>query len=84
MISSGLRIADRAELWAVVMGGPIVGTAWGMGEYHPIILVGWLGLLMIPAHPCHPHPVTGGVTLLGFSLWYFAGFFAVMLGMYGA
>jgi hypothetical protein len=38
MISSGWRIADRAELWAVVMGGPIVGTAWGMGEYHPIIL----------------------------------------------
>src|ERR1700719_2122928 len=66
LMPAGLGIADRAMTWLIVMGGPIVGTAWGMAEFHPAILLGWLGLLMIPAHPCHPHPATGCVTLLGF------------------
>jgi hypothetical protein len=84
MIFPGTGFAERVMTWAFVMGGPIVGTAWGMGEYHPIILLGWLGLLMIPAHPCHPHPATGCVTLLGFSLWFFAGFLTVMVAVWGA
>jgi hypothetical protein len=79
MMGSGIGSAN----WAIVMGGPIGGTAWGMCEYYPIILVGWLGLLLIPAHPCCPHPATGCVTLLGFALWFFAGFLTLGVA-YGA
>jgi hypothetical protein len=79
MMGPGMGFAN----WAIVMEGPIVGTTWGMGEYHPIILLGWLGLLLIPVHPCCPHPATGCVTLLGFALWFFAG--VLTLGVaYGA
>jgi hypothetical protein len=84
MIFPGTGFAERAMTWAYVMGGPIIGAVWGVDKYFPVILLGWLGLLMIPAHPCHPHPVTGCVTLLGFSLWFFAGFLAVMVATWGA
>jgi hypothetical protein len=50
----GMRLPDRALVWASVMGGPVVGTAWGMADFHPAILLGWLGLLLVPAHPAPP------------------------------
>jgi len=68
------------RIWANVMGGPIAFTAQdptGM----PAILLGWLGLLLIPAHPCYPRPATACVTLLGFYLWFFAGFLWVMVAV---
>jgi hypothetical protein len=84
VMPSGMSLANRALVWASVMGGPIVGTAWGMPEYHPSLLLGWLGLLLLPAHPMCPHAVTAWVTLLGFSLWFFAGWLAMMDAVWGA
>jgi len=55
-----------------------------MLEFHPSIGVGWLGLLLIPAHPWHPGAVTACATVLGLSLWLFAGFLAVMVAVWGA
>ena len=66
------------------MSGPIAGTVWEMLEFHPSIGVGWLGLLLIPAHPWHPGAVTACATVLGLSLWLFAGFLAVMVAVWGA
>ena len=77
-------LADRLTTWEYVMGGPIIGTAWGMGDLFTAIPLGWLGLLLIPAHPCYPHRATACLTLLGFCLWFFAGFVAVMGAVWGA
>jgi hypothetical protein len=84
MMPSGMRIPDRLLVWASVMGGPVAGTAWGIAEFHPSIMLGWLGLLLIPAHPMRPCAVTGCVTVVGLSLWFFAGFLAIMVAVWGA
>ena len=75
-------LSDRAQVWLWVMGGPIGGTALGMS--YPAIPLGWVGLLLIPAHPCRSNVITACVTLLGFCLWYFAGFLAFMVAVWGA
>jgi hypothetical protein len=77
----GMRLADRVLVWATVMGGPVVGTAWDMGSG---ISLGWLGLLLIPAHPVRPSVATGCITLLGLALWFFAGFVTVVVAVWGA
>jgi hypothetical protein len=79
-----MELADRALVWVSVLGGPVVGTAWGMADFHPSISLGWLGLLLIPAHPIRPSGATGCVTVFGLSLWFFAGFFAMMVAVWGA
>jgi hypothetical protein len=78
---SGLDVANRALIWLCVMGGPIVGEAWGMAEYYPVIR---LGLLMTLAHPCWSRTTTACITLAGFGLWCFAGFLVVMVATWGA
>jgi hypothetical protein len=79
-----MDIRDRAFIWAAVLGGPIMGTVWDMITFHPAIGLGWLGLLMVPAHPLRPHWATGLVTAAGLTLWFFAGFVAVMVAVWGA
>jgi hypothetical protein len=84
MMPSEMRLLDRTLVWVSVMGGPIIGTAWGISEFHPSINLGWLGLLLIPAHPLCPNTVTKCVTFLGLSLWFFAGFLTMMITVWGA
>jgi hypothetical protein len=79
---SDMPLSRRAFVWLSVMGGPILGTAWGMTTYHPIIGLGWLGLLLIPAHPIRPQPAIGCITVIGLVLWLLAGFWAVMVASY--
>jgi hypothetical protein len=79
-----MRFTDRALVFASVMGGPIVGTAWGMTDFHPIIHLGWLGLVLIPAHPARPHVATGCTTVVGLVLWFFTGFLSMMMAVWGA
>ncbi len=84
MMPTGMRLSDRALVWTSVMSGPIVGTVRSMVEFHPSIGLGWLGLLLMPAHPLRPNAGTGFVTVLGLFLWFFAGFMTVMVAAWGA
>src|SRR5437879_12456522 len=65
VMPSEMDLPTRAFVWASVMGGPIAGTAWGLFGFHPSIGLGWLGLLLILAHPLRPSVITGCATLLG-------------------
>jgi hypothetical protein len=80
MMGSGMGMADRTTVWAIVMAGPILAAAWGLSVWP----VGWFGLPLIRAHPLGPSWWTGLLTALGFSLWYFTGFLAVMEAVWGA
>src|ERR1700678_3117746 len=82
MIGSHVPIAGRLNVWASVMGGPIMGTAWGMGRYVPAINFGWLGLLLVPWHPIRPSVGTGLLTAVGLLLWFFAGFAAIAVAFW--
>jgi len=81
---SSMGFRDRVMVWASVMGGPVVGTAWDMAAYHPAIYLGWLGLMLVPTHPARPHLATGLLTAAGLVLWFFAGFLTVMVAVWGA
>jgi hypothetical protein len=84
LMPSGMGLADRASVWASVMGGPVVGTAWGMAEFHPTFFVlGWLGLPLALAHPVRPQVATACLTIIGLVLWFFAGFLAMIVAVYG-
>jgi hypothetical protein len=85
MMPSGMGAADRVFVWASVMGGPVVGTAWGTAPFYPVVFsLGWLGLVFIAAHPIRPGVMTACVTLLGLALWLFAGFLTMMDAAWGA
>jgi hypothetical protein len=77
-------LSDRAQVWLLVMGGPIVGSREGMAEFHQSIGWGWSGIVLIPAHFLYPHPATACVTLFGYALWFFAGFVTIMVMVWGA
>jgi hypothetical protein len=79
-----IRAADRLLVFTSIMTGPVIGTAWGMAEFHPIISLGWLGLLLMPAHPVRPCIVNGCMTVFGLALWFFSGFLAMMVAAFGA
>jgi hypothetical protein len=83
MMPSDTPLSHRAFAWSSVMGGPILGTAWGMATDYPIIRLGWLGLFLIPAHPVRPQPVMGCVTVIGLVLWFIAGALAMMVAAHG-
>jgi len=74
-----MKIADWPFVWLWLMGGPIIPTACGITNLFPVINLGWLGLLLIPAHPVRPCKATGCMTLFGLALWFFAGFLALMV-----
>src|SRR5262245_18441641 len=67
-------LSERVKVWAWFMGGPILGTSWGMLEFHLLIGLGWLGLPLIPAHPIRPSMATAWLTAAGLTLWFLSGF----------
>jgi hypothetical protein len=64
--------SGRFFTFAVIMGGPI--WASGAGLRYWFFDLGWIGLLLIPAHPIKPHVVTVFLTAIGLAFWFFAGF----------
>jgi hypothetical protein len=85
MMPSGMPWSDRAAVWAWVMAGPVAGFAWEMADFIPnVTALGCLGLLLVPAHPLCPNVATGCVTVVGLSLWFFAGFATMMCVVWGA
>jgi hypothetical protein len=84
MMSSGMDFPVRVELFAAVMGGAFTGTVWELAAFHTFISLGWLGLLLVPAHPLRPGMLTASLTLLGFGLWFLAGFLSVIVAVWGA
>jgi len=83
LMPSGMSVRNRAFWWAAVMGGPVLGTAWDMVPFVPPIGLGWLGLVLAPAHLVRPHWATGLLTAAGLVLWFFAGFIAVLVAVWG-
>lgn len=79
-----MSLRDRTDIWAAIMGGPVTGTVWNLASSHLAISFGWLGLLLVPAHPIRPNWVTGLITTVGLILWFFAGFYSVMVSVWGA
>jgi hypothetical protein len=55
------------------MTGPLMGTRYGMLDFHPLIAVGWLGIVLAPVHPIHPNVATAFVTSAGLIIWFFSG-----------
>lgn len=84
LMPSGMEFTSRVLVWAAVFGGPVLGTAWETVRYHPVIGLGWLGLLLAPSHPVRPHWATGLMTVAGLVLWFFAGFITVVVAVWGA
>ena len=66
------------EAFAMIAGGPVVGSALGMGRYYPIISFGWLSLLPMAAHPCRPSVLTGCITVVGLLLWFCTGYVSLL------
>ena len=79
LVPFGMGLRHRAFVWATVMGGPVLFTVWDVAVYYMPIGLGWLGLLLVPAHPVHPHWATGIVTAAGLLLWFFAGFVTALV-----
>ena len=79
--AAGMPPKGRFQAWACVVGGPVLGTAWGLAEFHTPICLGWLALLLIPAHPIRPSVGTGCLTVFGLVLWFFAGFVAILVAV---
>ncbi len=73
---SGFDYSGRVLAWAVVMGGPIAGTVFGVAGIS--LLWGWLGALLILTHPIRPSEKTACLTVLGLLLWFSAGFVTMM------
>jgi hypothetical protein len=84
LMPSGMPLADRAFVWASVMGGPIVGTGPGMAVLHVPFGLGWVGVLLMPAHALWPNAAGGCVTVCGLVLWFLAGFLGMMAAVWGA
>ena len=75
----GASLADRARVWADIMCGPLLGTNLGMANFGPVVVLGWWGLLFVPAHPVYPHWATGFLTPAGLGLWLLSGLITVMV-----
>ena len=67
--------------WAYILAGPL--TAGILHALHWSTPVGWLGLILVWAHPIRPHPLTGLATGLGLALWCFAGLVTYMRSAWG-
>jgi hypothetical protein len=80
----GFQGRELMWTWVAIMGGPVLGTSEIFGPFPWITGLGYLGLLLIPAHPTRPHGATGLVTVIGFLLWFLAGFYTALVGLYGA
>jgi hypothetical protein len=64
-------------MWGYMLAGPAWGTWAGMGE-HWFVVLGWLGIPLVFAHPLGPSRLTGIITILGLTLWFVAGFISVL------
>lgn len=68
--------------WMVILAGPLNARAFFPFSW--AIPLGWLGLVLVWAHPIRPHVITGVATALGLALWLFAGWLIYMVGAWGA
>lgn len=81
--TTAIPLVNRVWVWLFIMGGPITGMSWGITQFRPLIHVGWLGMLLIAAHPISPGVATAIATFFGFALWFFAGYYSVMIAAAG-
>lgn len=83
MMPTEMDFRGRSFVWISVMSGPVVGTEWGINDFRTPIVLGWLGLLLIPVHSLRPNVIMGCVSSLGFLLWFIIGFLTMMEAVWG-
>jgi hypothetical protein len=85
---SAWTFGQQVEAWALMMTGPALSVILVM-EFPPpvlgaLILVAWLSLPALFAHPVKPNVVTGALTLLALFLWFSAGWLTMICAVWGA
>src|SRR5262245_37544379 len=85
---SAWTFGQRVEAWALMMTGPVLSVIFGM-EFPPpllgaLVLVAWLSLPALFAHPVKPNALTGALTLLALFLWFSAGWLTMIWAVWGA
>ena len=69
------------EAFAFIACGPVLGWFYGIGAFHAVIHIGWLGLMLMFAHPIYPKPATGMMTIFGLFLWFGSGVLSLGYGI---
>src|SRR5262249_17233572 len=80
-------LADRAVIWATVMGGPISAGCWSFCGFRGcpgLDLLCLFTLLVVPLHPLHPNVATGCASGLGLCSWFVVGFGTAIAIVWGA
>lgn len=89
LLPSNWGTIQKIKGWLWFMSGPFCLYEMGVWEMlHPFVdlcvRLGFLGMLLLFAHPLRPSLITAGLTLLGFFFWFLASFFSVVCVVWGA
>ncbi len=79
------NLYDVIGVWLLFMSGPLF--VFGLPEmlrdcfFSALIMAGFVGMILIFAHPLRPSTATVWVTLLGCFLWYLPSFIVVLIAL---
>ena len=81
--------SERVRGWLLLMSGPFCLFEMGVKEVsrpfvEPCCGLGFIGMLLLFAHPIRPSLITAVWTILGFLLWFLASFVSVRAAVWGA
>src|SRR5438067_1967069 len=93
-LPSAATLDIQVHCWLIIMTGPacatgiMPGPAW-TSLWHPDLftsfaIAGWCGLLLSLTHPIRPAAWSVVVTIFGLALWFGAGWFTVLVMLWGA
>jgi hypothetical protein len=83
-LEDGRSIEDRTEVFGHIIAGPFTALAY---EIHGVSCWSLIALLASPAifaHPVRPNRATGVLTALALTLWFFSGWLAIHVMLWGA
>ena len=88
-LPSSWDLSKKVDGWLWFMSGPFCMFVMGIDEVgHPFVascvLLGFVAILLLFAHPLRPSWVTAVVSILGLMLWFLASFFTVIWTVWGA
>lgn len=82
-LPSDWSLSKKVVGWLWFMSGPFCVFVMGINEItHPFVvscvLLGFIGMLLLFAHPLRPSRFTAVVSILGLILWFLASFITVI------